>query len=444
MMATDHIQPIYGEPEASTGIPRDRQQPQRQFPFRFLLTSEPWRGAGFLLTSFIVGIFWFVLLVTLAATGFGLAITLIGIPILLATLFAAKLGGRAERWRINALLRDDIRDPYQPLPDGTFWVKLRAFVSDWAIWRDMIYLFLLFPIGVIEFVILTLSFSIPLHLLTMPFWYDVAQRNSDGPPWLASNLTEALLLATLAIPALLVGLTVIVGTTRTHHAFARILLAPDDRAELEERVTQLRQSRTRVMDAEMMELRRIERDLHDGAQQWLVATAIDLAMAKEKLDTDPEMARELIDKAGIQTRQALTDIRNLVRGISPAILVDRGLDPAISALAIRCPIPVHVDVDVPQRLPEQVETTAYFIVAEALTNIAKHANATEARVIARRFGDRLLLEIWDNGSGGADPRGGTGLTGLRDRATALDGELRIESPVGGPTRIRAELPCELS
>jgi signal transduction histidine kinase len=444
MMATDRFQPIYGGQSAGGDSEIEQDRPGGRFPFRFLLTSEPWRGALFLLFSFVIGIFWFVLLVSLISTGLGLAITLIGIPILLLTLVAAQLGGRFERWRINVMLDDEIRDPYRPLPEGTFWQKLRAYVSDWAVWRDTIYLFLLFPIGVIEFVILTLSFSIPLHLLTMPFWYDFAQQNSDGPPWLASNLTEALALAALGIPALIVGLTAIVGTTRAHHAFARILLAPDDRAELQERVTQLRQSRTRVMDAEMMELRRIERDLHDGAQQWLVATAIDLAMAREKLDTDPEMARELIDKAGTQTRQALTDIRNLVRGISPAILVDRGLDPAISALAIRCPIPVHVDVDVPDRLPEQVETTAYFIVAESLTNVTKHSGATEVRVTARRFGDRLLLEISDNGAGGADPRAGTGLAGLRDRATALDGELRIESPVGGPTRIRAELPCELS
>jgi signal transduction histidine kinase len=235
----------------------------------------------------------------------------------------------------------------------------------------------------------------------------------------------------------------IVGTARAHALLAKELLGSGARVELLQRVSELRESRTRVMDAEMMELRRIERDLHDGAQQWLVASAIDLAIAKDKVENDPEMAKHLIDKAGDQTRQALSEIRNLVRGIAPAILIDRGLDPAISALASRCPVPVEVDVDIPERLPEKVETTAYFIVAESLTNIAKHAGATEARVTARRFADRLLLEIYDNGAGGANPGGGTGLAGLRNRASALDGELRIESPAGGPTRIRAELPCGL-
>lgn len=438
MIATDRVPPLYQE--------HRQQRDGFHHRLRFLLTSEPWRASLFLLSSFVVGLFWFVVLVTLISVGASLVVTLIGIPILLASLYVWQQGARAERWRIKAMMGEPIADPYRPLPDDRWWERFKVLVTDWAVWRDLLYLSLLFPIGVIEFVILTVALSIPFSLFALPLIFLAgAEANiMIGPHigWAIDSVGESLVLAALGIPILILGLFAIVGTARVHLLIARALLGPGERAQLEERVSHLRESRTRVMDAEMQELRRIERDLHDGAQQWLVATAIDLAMAKEKMESEPEVARELIEKAGSQTRQALTDIRNLVRGISPAILVDRGLDPAISALAIRCPIPVHVDVEIDRRLPEAVETTAYFIAAESLTNIAKHSGATEARITARLFGNRLLLEIEDNGTGGADPRGGTGLTGLRDRASALDGELRIESPVGGPTRIRAELPCE--
>ncbi|HUG13494.1 MAG TPA: sensor histidine kinase [Thermomicrobiales bacterium] len=432
-MATEHMRPVFYPGWRRHGL------------LRAAFSSEPWRAAAFMLSSFVLGIFWFVVLVTLLATGSGMAVGLIGIPILIAAVYVWQQGARSERWRIGALLQEPIPDPYRPTPAGSWWDRFKSLVTDWAIWRDLLYLILLFPIGVIEFVILVLVLTIPVTLLSMPIvWLTGNQANVEIGSVLSWNLNSVsgmLSLGAIGIPALMLGLLAIVATGRAHLAFAKALLGPGERAQLEQKVVDLRDSRARVMDAEMMELRRIERDLHDGAQQWLVATAIDLAMAKDKLESEPEAARELIDKAGSQTRQALTDIRNLVRGISPAILVDRGLDPAISALAVRCPIPVHVDVDIERRLPEAVETTAYFIVAEALTNIAKHANATEARITARLFSDRLLLEIMDNGPGGADPRGGTGLTGLKDRASALDGELRIESPTGGPTRIRAELPC---
>lgn len=433
MMATEQAYPMF-----ESGW-------RRHAVLRIMLSSEPWRGVLFLLSSFVLGVFWFSLLVTLIATGASTVVTLVGIPILIATVYIWQAGARAERWRVGALLGEAIEDPYRPTPVGNWWDRFKSLSMDWAVWRDLLYLFLLFPIGVIEFVLLTVVLSIPLTLLAMPIvWMtgnhaDVDFGNIGG--WRLDTFGETLLLGAAGLPLLVLAALAIVAMSRTHLAFAKAMLGPGERAQLEEKVTHLRESRTRVMDAEMNELRRIERDLHDGAQQLLVATAIDLAMAANKVESEPEVARELIDKAGTQTRHALTDIRNLVRGISPAILADRGLDPAISALAVRCPIPVHVDVDIEERLPEAVETTAYFIVAESLTNIAKHANATEARITARLFGDRLLLEIMDNGSGGADPKGGTGLAGLKNRASALDGELRIESPKGGPTRIRAELPC---
>ena len=399
-------------------------------PLRLVASREPWAAALFMLSSFVLGIFWFVLLVALIGTGITMAVTLVGIPILVMAMFVWVAAAKLERRRIGALLGEHIASPYRPLPDG-FFEKLKVMVTDWAVWRDLIYLVILFPIGVAEFVLLSLAVSLPIWLLTLP-----ATESQFG-------VVESFAVVLLAVPVFLLSTIAVSFVGRAHAALARVLLGPGERAQLEARVTELHESRSRVMDAEMMELRRIERDLHDGAQQWLVAVAIDLAIAKEKIDSEPGTAKELIDKAGDQTRQALAEIRNLVRGISPAVLVDRGLDPAISALAARCPVPVVVDVELDERLPETVETTAYFVVSESLTNIAKHAKATEAKVIARVFGDRLLLEIVDNGVGGASPAGGTGLNGLRDRVAALDGELRVDSPVGGPTRIRAELPCGL-
>jgi signal transduction histidine kinase len=171
---------------------------------------------------------------------------------------------------------------------------------------------------------------------------------------------------------------------------------------------------------------------------------MDLGMAKMKMDSDPEAAKALVEEAHREAKLAMAEIRNLVRGVYPAVLTDRGLDAAISALAGRSPVPVAVMVDLDQeRLPEPVESTAYFVVAEALTNIAKHSVATEAEVRVCTLDNRLIVEVVDNGVGGADMAVGTGLAGLAGRVEALDGRLMVSSPRGGPTRVRAEIPCRL-
>jgi signal transduction histidine kinase len=187
--------------------------------------------------------------------------------------------------------------------------------------------------------------------------------------------------------------------------------------------------------------RQIERDLHDGVQQRLVSLAMDLGRAKEKLDTDPESAKELVDEAHEEAKRAITEVRDLARGIHPAVLTDRGLDAALSALAARSTIPVDVQVDVTERPPASVEAAAYFVVSEALTNVVKHANATKASVTVRRSGDRLTVQVQDDGVGGASITDGSGLAGLRDRVGALDGELHLLSPGGGPTVLMVEIPC---
>ncbi|HEY3610977.1 MAG TPA: histidine kinase, partial [Pseudonocardiaceae bacterium] len=188
--------------------------------------------------------------------------------------------------------------------------------------------------------------------------------------------------------------------------------------------------------------RRIERDLHDGAQQRLVAVAITLGRAKNKLDNDPESARALIDEAHADAKQAVAELRDLARGIYPAVLGDRGLDAALSALAARSPVPVAVDVDVSPRPPAAVESAAYFIVAESLTNLAKHSAADSAQVSVRRSGNSVTVRVTDDGHGGAEVRLGGGLAGLADRAATIDGVMTVRSPPGGPTVVTAELPCE--
>jgi signal transduction histidine kinase len=222
---------------------------------------------------------------------------------------------------------------------------------------------------------------------------------------------------------------------------ARGLLAPDERALLAARVSALEASRARAVDSADARLRRLERDLHDGAQHRLAYIAMEIDRARRKLDDDPQTASELLDRAHEESQRAMVELRDLVRGIHPSVLTERGLDAAISGLAERCPVPVTVDVSAAAPIPRAVETAAYYVVAEALTNAGKHAGATGASVAIHVDGSRLIVEVCDDGSGGAQRVPGSGLEGLAQRVEALDGRLTIESPDGGPTAIRAELPC---
>ncbi len=234
---------------------------------------------------------------------------------------------------------------------------------------------------------------------------------------------------------------------------AAALLGPNRARELQRRVESLAESRSEVVDAADAERRRIERDLHDGAQQRLVSLAMNLGLAKRMLrDLPPpeqaERAMRVVDEAHQEAQAAIAELRDLVRGLHPVVLEDRGLDAALSGIAARAPLPVRLTVDLPRRAAPAVEAVAYFTVSEALANIAKHARASRAEVEVRethgRTGDRLLrVTVTDDGVGGADPTRGTGLSGLRQRAASVDGVLKLTSPLGGPTILIVELPCEL-
>jgi len=230
--------------------------------------------------------------------------------------------------------------------------------------------------------------------------------------------------------------------SRSDERLARSLLGPGRRETLAQRVESLARSRADLVAAADAERRRIERDLHDGAQQRLVSLAMNLGMARERFESEPEPVRQAIAAAHDEAVLALTELREFIRGLHPAVLSDRGLAAALSGLAARAPLPVRLRVDEPRAASPGVEAVAYFIVSEALANVVKHAQATRAEVTVTRAGNVLRITVTDDGCGGAVPGEGTGLTGLAQRAAAVDGTLSIDSPPGGPTVIAAELPCE--
>jgi signal transduction histidine kinase len=303
-------------------------------------------------------------------------------------------------------------------------------------------------LGVIEFALVTVIWSIPLAIMSVPFWYRAVPGGarlfefSNRPLLVVDSLPEALGVAAVGLVLALGVPPLVRGLAAGHALIARGLLGPSAGAALEAKVQEATARRIVAVDVAASERRRIERDLHDGAQQRLVALAMDLGMAREKFVRDPEQARALLDEAHEEAKRALSELRNLARGIHPAVLTDRGLDAAISALAGRSTVPVDVSVELARRPPPTVESAAYFVVAEALANVAKHAAARHAAVRIHRDGGRLVVEVRDDGVGGADLRGGTGLSGLADRVAAVDGHFTVSSPAGGPTVIRAELPCE--
>jgi signal transduction histidine kinase len=227
-----------------------------------------------------------------------------------------------------------------------------------------------------------------------------------------------------------------------HRSVVTGLLCTTESRELRRQVETLRKSRSEVLDAEASELHRIERDLHDGAQQRLVMLSIDLGLASERVQTDPEAAKELILEGQTQAREALAEIRSLVRGIAPSILLDRGLVAAVESISGHGPVPTVLVSNLPagERLPPATERAGYFVVTEALANVAKHSGASTCEVRIRRDGSGLVVEVRDDGRGGAVVAPGGGLAGLAGRIAGVDGTFTVSSPPGGPTLVRAEIP----
>ncbi|MEU9129169.1 sensor domain-containing protein [Kitasatospora sp. NPDC048540] len=372
-----------------------------------LYGAQLWGQVQHLLLNLPVGIAGFVFTVTTLTVGLALSVTVLGLPLLAAGLAGCRGLGRVERTRARAALGSTAEEP-GPL------VQRRSGVSGWVIalltdslgWRSALFNVVLFVWGLI-------SFTVTLVLLVVGW---------PVLPWVVRWMA--------ALERMLV----------------ESLLAPN---ALVQRVHELEDDRGAVVDTAAADLRRIERDLHDGAQARLVALAMDLGLAKEKLtETDtPEgvaAAAAMVGAAHGEVKLALQELRDLARGIHPAVLTDRGLDAALSAVAARCTVPggvkVHVDLKGAERPDSAVEGIAYFTVSELLTNISKHAGARSATVDVWRVEDRLMLLVQDDGRGGAAAYPGSGLAGLAERIDAVDGVFLVESPAGGPTGVTVELP----
>ncbi len=400
-------------------------------------------AAGFyLLTNLVTGIFWFTLVFVLMVVGLATSIVWVGIPILWLAMNVMRGGAAVERAWVRTALRTDIPRPYRVQIEGTLWQRWKQRFTDPATWRDFGYLALLLPVGIMEFVAVITMVAVVAALIGVPFWIETAPfAVVVGDSWTIDSFVSALPIAGIGLALLPF---VVLGTRwmgSVHGRFARGMLGPTRADELAIEAERLQSSRARGVEAAEAERRRIERDLHDGAQQRLVAVAMGLGRAKSKMDSDPEGAAELIAEAHADAKLAIKELRDLARGIYPSVLGDRGLDAALSALAARVPIEVELQVNVEPRPPTSVESAAYFTVGEALTNITKHSQATKATVKVNRVETGVLVEITDNGQGGAELKPGGGLAGLADRAATIDGVVVVVSPTGGPTVIRAELPC---
>ncbi len=426
----------------------DRMTYREPLPARVARYYQPvfepatWKRALYLLLTFPAGIFWFVTTVTLVSMGFGMLVIWVGVPILISLLYLWRGGAMLHRGFARTFAGVEIPRPYQRSDERNFVRRAWAMTKDPATWRDGGFLNLLFPLGIVWFTLLVTIWSVTGAMVAAPiiFWATEADMRIDAWIFGVDTVFESFILTFLGLLLVPIAARITHGAGQLHANLASALLGPSRARELEGAVETVSVQRQKSLDSAESERRRIERDLHDGAQQRLVALAMDLGRAKEKFDEDPDAARGILDEAHGQAKLALEELRNLARGIHPAVLTDRGLDPALSALAARSPVPVEVEYRVEERLPINVESAAYFVVSESLANIGKHASATVAVVNVEEDAGDLVVEVMDDGVGGAVATG-NGLVGLADRVEALGGRLHVLSPAGGPTLIRARIPC---
>jgi signal transduction histidine kinase len=342
-----------------------------------------------------------------------------------------------------------ISRPYRPLPENSRlggWKRYRWILTDPATWRDFAWLL---PGAVIGLALGILGLAIPLYgvqgITLLPLWIWIGTDwYGYGVFWPITSVGEGFLSMPQGLLILALGLAIAPWLRWVDARFDKVLLAPTTAAELRLRVAELTVTRADTVDAQAAELRRIERDLHDGAQARLVSLGMALGLAEEMVDRDPKAARKLLAEARESSGIALVELRHLVRGIHPPVLAERGLEGAVRALALSLPVPTTVDADLPGRPDTPVESAAYFAIAEALANLSRHSHARHAWVTLHYADGVLAMAVGDDGAGGADPRGGTGLRGIERRLAAFDGTMTLSSPPGGPTVVTMELPCVLS
>jgi signal transduction histidine kinase len=385
----------------------------------------------------------FAVTITLLALSIGLAITYpLATPFIFLLFSFAGLTAKLERSRVRALLGVDIGAARTKPLTGSWWNRIGQMLKSPIRWKHVAYALIAPFKGTCMMVVAIHLWAGSLLLIVLPVIVpflpnDSAEFGLFNVGFGASAFGFSLL---GLIGFFIIAPWVTIGFGNFSALFAKWLLGPGDES-LREEVESLKESRSVAATIAETERQRIERDLHDGAQQRLVALAMDLGRAETQFDNDPVAARALLASAREEAAAALTELRDLVRGVHPAILSDRGLDAALSAVVARSSIPVELDVRVTSRPPAPVESAAYFIVTEALMNAIKHSGATSVHIDIVRTGDTLSISVSDNGAGGADPTKGTGLQGLRDRVTALGGWMQLISPAGGPTSVMVELSC---
>ena len=444
---------------------------------RFLISPiDPatWSSLGAIIAGFFVEVAAIAALVSAFSAGGSLLVVGIGVVVLGLGIETSRFFARIERRRVAIGDLPALRaHAYLPYGEGAREVLTAVFL-DLNRWRDVVYVFVAFPLAVLELTAVVVLWAVDLALLSAPFLegFELGLPPEAGGQQLAvigqADLAVTLLAMVAGVALLPVAASATQGILALHRAVVAGLLCESDQKVLRRRVETLEGSRRAALDAEASELRRIERDLHDGAQQRLVVLAMNLGLAADRIESDPERAKAMVLEARDQARTTLAELRDLVRGIAPSILVDRGLVPAIESLAGRTPVPTMVTGSLPEgRLPEAVERAAYFVAAESLANVAKHAvvahapptatgdrpvadgpvpapttprGATRCDVRCRVEGGNLVIEVIDDGPGGARVAPTGGLAGLAGRVGALDGTLTVTSPEGGPTVVRAVIP----
>jgi signal transduction histidine kinase len=404
---------------------------------------------GYALAAFPLAIAAFVVVVTGLSLGAGLLVVWVGVAVLSATLVAARGLATAERAWLPAVLRTTLPRPRYLRAEGTVLRKLLTPLRDPQAWLDALHAVVRFPLAILGFVVTVTFWSLALGGLSYIAWgWSLPDPAADTdntdllelmglqstPGSRIALYTGIGLFCALLLPFLVRGVALLQAQ------LGRVLLT--SRAATQAELGRLSEGRDAAVAAEAVALRRLERDIHDGPQQRLVRLGMDLSRAQRQLERDPEAARATLGEAAGMAREALEELRALSRGIAPPVLADRGLAAALESLALRSPLPVAVSCP-ERRLPEMVEVATYYLVAESLTNAIKHSRAGEVAIVvtADPQTHTVTVEVSDDGVGGADLNGGSGLRGLDDRAASLCGTLSVTSPPGGGTTIRAVLPC---
>jgi signal transduction histidine kinase len=400
------------------------------------VSRRTWLGTAHLLIGAPIALAAALAVGLCALTGSLLAITLVGIPLGFSLFFGlSHWFGRVQASRFEAFLGVRVRPRPRDYPGATWVHRVANEAQDRRAWREAGFHLAAPVIEGAGAAVVTLSWAFGLVLSTITGYSSWLPAES-GVGWDPHSAIGQTIATAAGVSLLFLTPWLVRGFTALDVLVAEALLAPSRTDELTHRVEVLAESRTKVVDAADAERRRIERDLHDGTQQRLVSLAMNLGMTRAQYPDIPEIA-----EAHEEAKLALTELRDFVRGLHPAVLNDRGLDAALSGIAARSPVPVRLHVDLPVRPGPTTEAIAYFVVSEALANAAKHSRAGAATVTVTRKGETMIVEIEDDGVGGAHPGKGSGLRGLAQRVESADGRLTLTSPEGGPTLIVAELPC---